>query len=311
MTCVQCRCRHQAFGAKQKTPRGDCFQSLHENIDLDELEMYPPMVQIVYEWMSKTRRTTPFLAAISARLPKVAAWLLKNGRADPMQVGGGGPAACHDALTNPAAPKGAAAEAAASAKCKAGFKATAALLKLALGPWKPASHWLHSMPVRAAIATMLQTSERLHRTGLRGAVVATAAAAPAALTPVTAAATSPLPLLPPELWLFIFKFVQREWWGPCNVPSAGIARWPKTLADSNAPAVPAAPVQEESGLPPKVKPTDDWDYAAEVADGIEDGGLMLPWNDDHDDDHDDDDSDDAGDDRREGGRNDEDAADGV
>ena len=124
------------------------------------------------------------------------------------------------------------------------MQGTQTLVDLACGPWKPSSHWLYAAAVRAAVTTMLNISERFHRIATAGI------AAGSSITPQSTVSTEApqpeqrLPLLPPEIWTFILRFVQRSWWGECKVPSAGIARWPKTLPEATEGGMPAGPTQK-------------------------------------------------------------------
>ena len=70
--------------------------------------------------------------------------------------------------------------------------------------WKYSTHQLYHANVKKAVFAVLVVADRLEiDAGVEDAAAAAAAAAPD---------HAPLPLLPPELWLFIMHFFQRSWW---------------------------------------------------------------------------------------------------
>ena len=94
--------------------------------------------------------------------------------------------------------------------------------------WGPRRHLLHHVLVRKAVHATLLVSQRLVRrndaervaaenschgvgTGA-GDVSASADSEAAEVSDQELAAMEQLPLLPPELWIFIMGFFQRSWW---------------------------------------------------------------------------------------------------
>ena len=68
--------------------------------------------------------------------------------------------------------------------------------------WKFSTHQLYHANVKKAVFAVLVVEDRLERAGRARDNTAGAASPDYA----------PLPLLPPELWLFIVHFFQRSWW---------------------------------------------------------------------------------------------------
>ena len=80
-----------------------------------------------------------------------------------------------------------------------------ATIKLVLGAsfgWKHSTHQLYHANVKKAVFAVLVVEDRLERAGRARDNTAGAASL----------GHAPLPLLPPELWLFIMRFFQRSWW---------------------------------------------------------------------------------------------------
>ena len=89
---------------------------------------------------------------------------------------------------------------------------TVELVRLAFRGWTPHSHWLHKAAVREAVRTVLTVSWRLHSTV--GPIGSGPRRSGRFSQPTI---TEPLPLLPPELWLYILGFLTRRSWG-LNAP---------------------------------------------------------------------------------------------
>ena len=79
--------------------------------------------------------------------------------------------------------------------------------------WHRTTHWLHHKAVRDAVFAVMVVAGRLQTKVARVTEASSDALANAGANTAAAAANSPLPLLPIEIWLFAMRFFQRSWWG--------------------------------------------------------------------------------------------------
>eukprot|EP00729_Bicosta_minor_P019746 gene19746-biopygen20264 len=162
--------------------------------------------QPLADWLNAVATWSPLRVAAALRMHACIALLLQQGRLDP-----------DDRVKFPA-PEIMAAIAASTAMpaelpWENALPTCHRTIKLVCGAsfgWKYSTHRLYHANVKKAVFAVLAVADRLERgcgnTGLFGidAGEEDAAAAPPG--------HAPLPLLPPELWLFIMHFFQRSWW---------------------------------------------------------------------------------------------------
>jgi ankyrin repeat protein len=145
------------------------------------------------EWLGAVKRWSPLQVAAGCRLHNAVAFQLKQGRMDP-----------DASLSWPQMQLAREAAAAPPAKLPWGnapavCPTTTKLIKAATRGWTPTAHWLHHTNIQTAVHTILLVSERLHMASLVDA------RAPAA-------AIAALPILPPEMWVAVLRFLLRRHW---------------------------------------------------------------------------------------------------
>ena len=144
--------------------------------------------QSVVAWLDAVKGWPAFRIAVSLQLHADATTALRVGRqsVDPALCAGSLKAVIASAAaTHPKSPQ------------------TIKLVRLAFGGWSPFSHWLYKAEVRDAVTATLTV-----------ALLLDTAKAPRRrrsprLHPTT---NKPLPLLPPELWVFALNFLTRQSW---------------------------------------------------------------------------------------------------
>jgi ankyrin repeat protein len=85
---------------------------------------------------------------------------------------------------------------------------TVKLIKAATQGWAPTAHWLHHTNIRTTVRTVLLVSERLHVQSVAESVPSTRRRGRSA----TVAAAAVLPILPPEMWVAVLRFLLRRHW---------------------------------------------------------------------------------------------------
>ena len=174
----------------------------------------------IAEWFSTTVTWPPLQIAAGCRFYNEATRLLRQGRMDPdvlplVQI-----------LAAIAASKAAPA-ALPWSNAPPICKQTIELVADATRGWNMETHWLYHATVRKAVFAVLSVAERFDREYDRldeeeenaapEAEVEAAGAAGASAHALGAVVTSsfdapPLPLLPPEIWLYVMGFFLRSWW---------------------------------------------------------------------------------------------------
>ena len=162
--------------------------------------------QPLADWLNAVATWSPLRVAAALRMHACIALLLQQGRLDP-----------DDRVTFPA-PEIMAAIAASTAMpaelpWENALPTCHRTIKLVCGAsfgWKYSTHRLYHANVKKAVSAVLAVADRLERgRGNNGLFGIDAGEEDAAAAPPGHA---PLPLLPPELWLFILHFFQRSWW---------------------------------------------------------------------------------------------------
>ena len=163
----------------------------------------------IAQWLDVVAHWTPFQIAIGCRLHAVATRLLKMGVANVERT----PPSVLRAIASTVQPW---------PQAPAVCPATMALVRNATTPYSPATHWLYHPGVHEAVCTVLLVSERLfqRRNSQQrhpGQHVDAALATKGQGVPLTppSLASSPvtmLPELPPEMWLFMLRFISSSFW---------------------------------------------------------------------------------------------------
>ena len=151
------------------------------------------------EWLNAVATWSPLRVAAALRMHTCITFLLQQGRLDP-----------DDRVTFPAAEIMAAIAASTATPAELPWEnalptcqTTIKLVRGASFGWKYSTHQLYHANVKKAVFAVLVVEDRLEQAGRARDNTAGAASPDYA----------PLPLLPPELWLFIVHFFQRLWWG--------------------------------------------------------------------------------------------------
>ena len=157
--------------------------------------------QPLAEWLASVATWSPLRVAAALRMHTCITFLLQHGRLDP-----------DDRIKFPAKEIMAAIAASTAAPAKLPWenglpicKATVTLVHDASFGWKYSAHQLYHTNVKNSVFAVLLVVGRFERRGRAIDNTADAAAA-------DAQDKKPLPLLPPEIWLFIMHFFQRSWW---------------------------------------------------------------------------------------------------
>eukprot|EP00729_Bicosta_minor_P028309 gene28309-biopygen2828 len=156
--------------------------------------------QQLADWLNAVATWSPLRVAAALRMHACITLLLQQGRLDP-----------DDRTKFPAAEIMAAIAASTASPAELPWEnalptcqTTIKLLHGASFGWKYSTHRLYHADVRKAVFAVLVVEDQLGRG--RGINSNTDA-------DVHALDHAPLPLLPPEIWLFIMQFFQRSWWG--------------------------------------------------------------------------------------------------
>ena len=156
-------------------------------------------------WLNAVATWSPLRIAAALRMHATISFLLQQGRLDP-----------DDRAKFPAAEIMAVISSVPTASpwgnalppCRTTIK----LVRDASFGWKYSRHRLYHASVKEAVFAVLAVEGRLEQG--RGMIGSSAALEGGALRALHGGAPShaPLPLLPPEIWLFIMQFFQRSWW---------------------------------------------------------------------------------------------------
>ena len=157
------------------------------------------------EWLNAVSGWSQLQVAAGCRLHKEAAFLLRRGKIDPDDPATTSVKDIMAVVATTNAKPAALPWQNAPPICRATIK----LVADATRGWHRTTHWLHHKAVRNAVFAVLVVAGRLQEKGARPAE------APSAIGVVTstAEASTPIPLLPIELWLFAMRFFKRSWWG--------------------------------------------------------------------------------------------------
>eukprot|EP00729_Bicosta_minor_P021639 gene21639-biopygen31356 len=164
--------------------------------------------QSVIEWLTAVATWSPLQVAAALRMHSCITVMLQQGRLDP-----------DDRTTFPVAEL-VAVIAASTAKpeelpwvtAPAICRTTIKLVHDASFGWKHSTHRLYHVAVKKAVFAVLVVEDRLERTGRGNANKIADVNDDYINATADAPHHAPLPLLPPELWLFIMHFFQRSWW---------------------------------------------------------------------------------------------------
>ena len=158
------------------------------------------------EWLTSVATWSPFRVAAALRMHACITFLLQHGRLDP-----------DDRAQFPAAEIMAAIAVSAASPADLPWEnalpichATIKLVHAASFGWTYSTHQLYHANVRKAVFAVLVVADRLEKS--RGNNGLGVDAGEGDGEDAAAPHNAPLPLLPPELWLFIVHFFQRSWW---------------------------------------------------------------------------------------------------
>ena len=132
----------------------------------------------VVVWLTCVKGWPPLQIAAGCRFYRVAQTMLRTGHANPES-------SLYDAHTLVRV----ASEPSKWPWGPAVCQRTVQVIKAAMRGWSPKTHCLYHRPAQKAVSSVLHVVERLQRATAGG-----------------------LPALPTEMWLFILRFVQRQWW---------------------------------------------------------------------------------------------------
>jgi ankyrin repeat protein len=142
-------------------------------------------------WLDSTLKWPALRVAASLHLHFEMKAALRNGFVDPDECVG------HYALT--------VAEA-------TGCSRSTAVVRLALGGWSPAAHWIHHIGVRTAVSCTLQVANRLRSPTSITIDAVQPQGRGSVRQPRPQAVAKGTPMLPPEMWLTILSFASRRSW---------------------------------------------------------------------------------------------------
>lgn len=165
----------------------------HTAAEVAKFKRHWPLV----EWLNAVATWSPLRVAAGLRMHTAITFLLQQGQLDP-----------DDRAKFPATEVMAAVAASTATPAELPWedalptcRATIKLVRDASFGWKDSTHRLYHANVRKAVFAVLGVVERLGRGGCENNCTA-----------ADESSRAPIPLLPPEIWLFILQFFQRSWW---------------------------------------------------------------------------------------------------